>query len=75
MDGSLSSSTLELGTRTSAWSSQVALLNIIHNIRELFGPDTGEPVPQVYLSQITSFSRQLDQWVGRWSTALPRYVG
>ncbi|KAI0012131.1 hypothetical protein F4779DRAFT_614842 [Xylariaceae sp. FL0662B] len=50
--------------------SQVALLNIIYKIRDLFGPDTGEPVPQVYLMQISSFSRQLDQWVGHWSVHL-----
>lgn len=39
-------------------ASQVALLNIIHNIRDLFGPDTGEPVPAVYSMQIVSFGRQ-----------------
>ncbi|KAI1083111.1 hypothetical protein F5B20DRAFT_577494 [Whalleya microplaca] len=50
--------------------SQVALLNIIYKIRDLFGPDTGDPVPQVYLMQISSFSRQLDQWVGHWSVHL-----
>ncbi|KAI1345270.1 hypothetical protein F5Y15DRAFT_22552 [Xylariaceae sp. FL0016] len=50
--------------------SQVALLNIIHKIRDLFGPDSGEAVPQVYLMQIAGFSRQLDQWVGHWSVAL-----
>ena len=50
--------------------SQVALLNIIHNIRELFGPDTGKTIPKVYLNQINSFSRQLDQWLGHWSAVL-----
>lgn len=50
--------------------SQVALLDIIQKIRDLFGPDTGEPVPQVYLMQVASFSRQLDQWVGHWSVVL-----
>lgn len=48
-------------------ASQVALVNIIHTIRDLFGPDTGDPVPQVYSMQITQFARQLDQWVGHWS--------
>ncbi|KAI8624627.1 hypothetical protein F5Y19DRAFT_305919 [Xylariaceae sp. FL1651] len=51
-------------------TSQVALLNIMNKIRELFGPDSGEPVPQVYLMQIDGFSRQLNQWVGHWSVAL-----
>ncbi|ORY65999.1 uncharacterized protein BCR38DRAFT_170905 [Pseudomassariella vexata] len=53
--------------------SQVALLNIVHKIRELFGPDTGEPVPQVYLGQIASFASQLDRWLGTWSTALKEH--
>lgn len=39
-------------------ASQVALLNIIQNIRDLFGPEIGEPVPQVYSTQILSFGRQ-----------------
>lgn len=39
-------------------SSQVALLNIIQSIRDLFGPDIGEPVPQVYSIQILNFGRQ-----------------
>ncbi|KAK9784531.1 hypothetical protein SCARD494_12786 [Seiridium cardinale] len=39
-------------------ASQVALLNIIQSIRDLFGPDVGEPVPQVYSIQILSFGRQ-----------------
>ena len=54
-------------------ASQVALLNIIHNIRELFGPDTGEPIPHVYVIQIASFARQLDKWLAHWSTALQEH--
>ncbi|KAK9770536.1 hypothetical protein SCAR479_12807 [Seiridium cardinale] len=54
-------------------ASQVALLNIIQSIRDLFGPDIGEPVPQVYSIQILSFGRQLDQWLGQWSTTLPEF--
>ena len=50
--------------------SQVVLLTIVHNIRELFGPDTGEVIPKVYLNQINNFSRQLDQWVAHWSVTL-----
>ncbi|OAA63765.1 Transcription factor [Niveomyces insectorum RCEF 264] len=51
--------------------SQVALLNIVHNIRELFGPDTNEPVPPLYVMQIATFARQLDRWLAHWSAALP----
>jgi hypothetical protein len=50
--------------------SQVSLLLIFRKIRELFGPDTGKPTPQVYLNQIASFNRQLDQWIGQWSSTL-----
>ncbi|KAK8019506.1 hypothetical protein PG990_004644 [Apiospora arundinis] len=51
-------------------ASQVSLLNILHSIRELFGPDNGEPISKVYVMQISSFSRQLDQWLARWSSAI-----
>lgn len=51
--------------------SQVALLTIIHNIRDLFGSDADKPIPEVYLTQIKGFARQLDQWVGHWSTTFP----
>ena len=51
-------------------ASQVALLNILKSIRELFGPDKGEPIPKVYLNQISHFNRQLDQWIGYWSNTL-----
>ncbi|KAJ9668346.1 Histidine protein methyltransferase 1 [Coniosporium apollinis] len=52
--------------------SQAALLIIMRNVQELFGPDTGSPVPSAYAAQIVNFSRQLDQWVGHWSTNIPR---
>lgn len=51
--------------------SQVALLTIIHNIRELFGSDAEGPIPTVFLTQIKGFARQLDQWVGHWTTTFP----
>ncbi|KAK7224754.1 hypothetical protein V2G26_012757 [Clonostachys chloroleuca] len=51
--------------------SQVTLLTIIHKIRALFGTDSGKPIPTVFASHISSFSRQLDQWDGRWSTTFP----
>lgn len=63
--------------RTSAFTeadkrlvSQMALLIIMGNARELFGPDTGEPVPKAFAPQLTSFSRQIDHWMGFWSTEL-----
>lgn len=51
-------------------ASQVALLGILRSIRELFGPDNGQPIPRVYLNQIAHFNRQLDQWIGHWSNTL-----
>lgn len=50
--------------------SQMALLIIMSNVRELFGPDTGEPVPRAFATQLTNFSRQIDQWMGYWTTEL-----
>jgi hypothetical protein len=50
--------------------SQIALLNIMSNIRNLFGPDTAQPVPRAFASQLMTFSRQIDQWMGFWTTEL-----
>ncbi|GME48319.1 putative transporter [Neofusicoccum parvum] len=52
--------------------SQVTLLIIVRSIYDLFGPDSNEPIPSVYSTQISAFSRQLDHWLGRWSPALQR---
>ncbi|KZL78431.1 hypothetical protein CT0861_04027 [Colletotrichum tofieldiae] len=52
-------------------ASQVALLEIIGSIRELFGPDKGQPTPRAYVHQITHFNKQLDHWIKHWSEALP----
>ncbi|KAH7071071.1 hypothetical protein FB567DRAFT_554578 [Paraphoma chrysanthemicola] len=53
--------------------SQVALLTIMSNIRSLFGPDIGEPIPRAFATQLTSFSRQIDQWMGLWTTELLKH--
>ncbi|KAH7361936.1 hypothetical protein B0T11DRAFT_226252 [Plectosphaerella cucumerina] len=50
--------------------SQVALLSILGSIRELFGPDKGQPVPRAYLHQIGHFNKQLDHWINHWSATL-----
>lgn len=50
--------------------SQMALLFIMGNARELFGPDTGEPIATAFASHLIKFSRQIDQWAGYWSTEL-----
>ncbi|RXG42284.1 hypothetical protein VDGE_30122 [Verticillium dahliae] len=51
-------------------ASQVALLGILGSIRELFGPDKGQPIPRAYLHQIAHFNKQLDHWIGHWSGVL-----
>jgi hypothetical protein len=51
--------------------SQVELMGILRNIRRLFGPDKGEEVPRLYLSQIGHYHRQLDQWIAKWTARLP----
>ncbi|KAH8844754.1 hypothetical protein MCOR02_010802 [Pyricularia oryzae] len=53
--------------------SQVALHIILTGVHELFGPDNGSAIPLVYSSQIASFSRQLDHWIGYWSTVLKKH--
>lgn len=51
-------------------ASQIALLIIMSNIRNLFGQDDKEPVPRAFASQLMAFSRQIDQWMGVWTTEL-----
>ncbi|KAH8880523.1 hypothetical protein GQ53DRAFT_537113 [Thozetella sp. PMI_491] len=51
-------------------SSQVALVNIVHSIKEMMGPDNGKGLPRAFLPQITAFSRQLDHWIDHWSIAI-----
>lgn len=52
--------------------SQVALLNIIHEVRVLFASfEADQPIPTAFATQIKAFARQLDQWLGYWGTLLP----
>ncbi|KAM5359679.1 hypothetical protein ACJZ2D_014297 [Fusarium nematophilum] len=51
--------------------SQVELMGVLRNIRQLFGPDKGEAIPRVYAGQIGHYNRQLDQWIAKWTTRLP----
>ncbi|KAL5119777.1 hypothetical protein ACEQ8H_002383 [Pleosporales sp. CAS-2024a] len=50
--------------------SHMALLVIMGNARELFGPDTGEPIPVAFVPQFEKFNHQIDKWVGFWSSQL-----
>ena len=50
--------------------SQMALLTIMSNVRELFGPDTGQPLPQAFAPQLVNYDRQIDQWMGYWTEEL-----
>ncbi|KAJ4366106.1 hypothetical protein N0V83_007741 [Neocucurbitaria cava] len=52
--------------------SQMALLIIMGNVRDLFGPDTGEPIPKAFAPKLMTFSLQIDHWMGFWSTELLR---
>lgn len=51
--------------------SQVELMGVVRSVRQLFGPDKGEMIPRVYVSQIGHYNRQLDQWIAKWTTRLP----
>lgn len=52
--------------------SQMVLLIIMGNVRELFGPDTGAPIPVAFAPKLMAFSLQIDHWMGFWSTELLR---
>ncbi|KAL8823050.1 MAG: hypothetical protein Q9191_006229 [Dirinaria sp. TL-2023a] len=54
-------------------SSQVALLLIMSRIRETFGSDTCEPILKASVAQLNDFSRQIDEWLSRWGTALKQH--
>lgn len=54
-------------------SSQVALLLIMSQIRDLFGTNTSERIPKAFASHIVSFSQQLDKWLAQWSTVLSQF--
>ncbi|KAI8933494.1 hypothetical protein NX059_009232 [Plenodomus lindquistii] len=51
-------------------TSQMVLLIIMGNVRDLFGPDNGEPIPEAFAPKLMAFSLQLDHWIGFWSTEL-----
>ncbi len=53
--------------------SQVALLLIMSQIRETFGPDMGEQVSKNLTPQLNNFSRQIDHWYARWSPLLSMF--
>lgn len=53
--------------------SQMVLLIIMGNVRDLFGPDTGEPIPEAFAPKVMAFSLQLDHWMGFWSTELRKF--
>ncbi|KAJ6031789.1 hypothetical protein N7540_002521 [Penicillium herquei] len=48
--------------------SQVALLVIMSQIRDLLGSDQEARVPQSLANQIIHYSRQLDRWLNKFST-------
>ncbi|KAF2853348.1 hypothetical protein T440DRAFT_487286 [Plenodomus tracheiphilus IPT5] len=52
--------------------SQMVLLIIMGNVRDLFGPDTGDPIPEAFAPKLMTFSLQLDHWMGFWSTELQK---
>ncbi|KAJ5095748.1 hypothetical protein NUU61_005104 [Penicillium alfredii] len=46
--------------------SQVALLQILRSIPEIFGQDSKRRVPTLLKSQLDAFNQQLDLWVTHW---------
>ena len=58
-------------------ASQVALLMIVQEVRELFSsgnvPVAGSMSSSVILTQIKGFDRQLDDWINHWPAHFPEY--
>jgi hypothetical protein len=51
-------------------SSQVSLMMLLSQVRELFGVDASKPVPRAFVAHINTFSHQLDKWLALWSQKL-----
>ncbi|QKX54693.1 uncharacterized protein TRUGW13939_01781 [Talaromyces rugulosus] len=51
-------------------SSQVALMMLLGQVRELFGLDATKFVPRAFVSHINTFSHHLDKWLAHWSPKL-----
>lgn len=51
-------------------SSQVALMTMLSQVRELFGVDASKFVPRAFVAHINTFSHQLDKWLAHWSEKL-----
>lgn len=51
-------------------SSQVALMLVLSQVRELFGVDASKPIPRAFIPHINTFSLQLDKWLAHWSQKL-----
>lgn len=52
--------------------SQVALMLVLSQVRELFGVDASKPIPRAFITHINSFGLQLDKWLAHWSQKLGR---
>lgn len=48
-------------------ASQVALLQIMSQIRTAFGSESAEPVPKALTTSFNNYNRQIDQWYSRFS--------
>ena len=51
--------------------SQVALLTMLHEVRELFRHSSSKVNTAIFLTQLKGFGHQLDQWVTQWSSTFP----
>ncbi|KAL1985249.1 hypothetical protein VTN96DRAFT_8048 [Rasamsonia emersonii] len=51
-------------------SSQVSLMILLSQVRELFGVDASKAVPRAFVAHINTFSQQLDKWLAHWSQKL-----
>lgn len=53
--------------------SQVSLLLIMGQVREIFGSEISSPVPKALKVQLTHFSQELDQWYNKYAEQFGLY--
>jgi hypothetical protein len=54
--------------------SQVSLLLIMGQVRDIFGSEVSSPVPKALKVQFTYFAGELDQWFAKYAEQFGKYV-
>lgn len=54
--------------------SQVALLQIVSQIRSSIGPESNEPLSRALVTTLNNFNRQIEQWFMRFTESFSKYL-